>query len=444
MKAASAILCAAMISVAGAPPPGRGQSAPAPQVPPASAAAAQPGGRPAGAPRAGHDESALLALARARTDAHVRLSAVELRPGLAFGHWIARDREADTALRMWIWSRPAGRTRVYEDGVVEVDVLLPTGELVERLRAFAPRVARGGEGDGTRDACFRMLERVPWLCGRGSARPGDRATAGAPPGWEDMAEADRDSAGRAAVAAAAVALLEQIAGERLTTSSLVREFLESDAALREAALLALTQSGGPQVAYLPHQAARAELSISRAELLRLLTRLHAERYRGTEFRAEHFRDFALLLRRERFRADGEAPPPSHGVSSAGPAGRAGHVAGSSTPAAIPVSPPAAADLGEMPEWAERPLRVAVPRGSDEAAVLSRMERAVAEVVLVRGVTLGQFVQFHPELRADYLRALSGACPVIDAAAAADEVVYEVPLWRVWERIRGAMMETGDR
>lgn len=422
------------------------QHTPSSQLAPASQAATRRATQPSGEAQTNADPAAQLALARARTDAHLRLASIELQPGLSFGHWIARDRETDSGIRAWIWSRPAGRTRVFGDGVVEVDVLLPTPELLDRLRSLAPGPARGGTADSARDDCYRLLARVPWLCGRGSVRPGERATRGAPAGWEDVPEADREAAGRAAVAAAAVALFEQVSGERLTTSSLVRDFLESDAGLREAALRALATCG-PRVAYLPHQAARAELSISRAELLRLLTGLHAEHYRGTEFRAEHFRDFALLLRRDRFVAEGEAPPPSHaGLTAAPLPGLPERVAGSPLPAAGFPSRRASAtgSADDVPRWAAVPLRVTTPRGADEAAVQARVEQAAENLVLARGVTLGQFIQFHPELRADYLRALSGACPVIDAAAAADEVIYEAPLDRVWEIIRSEVMETGGK
>lgn len=376
-----------------------------------------------------------VALAKARTELLERVRGLPLGPGTTIADWLARDVNLDRAVRLWVRTRPAhGPSRLYSDAVCEVDVCLLPSELRDgllRLRDEYSAVAEpGGSDAGGLEAATR---RWPVLWATGRAVRARRPLPGQPPGWEDVSRAGVELARQAALADAFHALLEQAGRLKVTHARRVHEFLDSSAAVRAAVETAVRREAKVELEFGPDQVAVAEVRVGVRDLLRILTRVHAEHYQGDQFEAADFREMALLAGREDLRGTGLAPPPSHTLLRT---------------AYAPIE-------YNAPDWVAKSL-TAVGRfepadneSPDEATQLEaarldaidQLRKRVEQLVIQKDVTIAEFLGYHQELKEDVVLFLSGGRLIGRSQtlpAGGVEVEVELPLHRLWEIVRRAM------
>jgi hypothetical protein len=376
-----------------------------------------------------------VCLARARSELLARIGALVLRDGVTVGDWLARDADLDRALRLWVRTRPAaGRPRLYSDAVGEVDVRVTPAELESELLNLAdeyPAAARAARVDaGTlRSAAGRWP--ILWATGRAAVAGTTRSAQ--PPGWEDVEPGEVELARAAAVADAHHALLTAAGRLKISSARRLYEFLESSAAVRQAVQTELQRVARLKVEFAPDQVALVEARVSMRDLLRIVTRVCEEHCDGDEFAAADFREMVLLSREDELSAAGLATPP-------------GAAARRSRYEPIEL---------DVPDWTDTALS-AIGRiePSDEEAAddtaleqaarldgIAQLGRQVESLTIQPGVTVGEFLGYHQELKDDVVLFLSGARVVSaprPSSADGIEVTVELPLRRLWEILRRRM------
>jgi len=371
-----------------------------------------------------------LALAKARTELLERVRGLPLSPGLTVGDWLARDPDLDRSLRLWSRTRPRhGHLRLYSDAICEADVRVEPDELgreLQRLVSEYPAAANtiSLSATGLNEAARGWP--IIWVTGRAALEESAR---GRPAGWENVTHEGQELARAAATADAFADLLAQAGRLKVTNARRLREFLDHSAELRQAVENELRRAAQVQIEYAPDQVAEARLRLELRDLLRILTKVHQEHYRGHDFEAADFREMFLRAGSDALTAIGLATPPTH------------------TWLKTRYDP---LDL-DAPEWAARTLSavgVYEPTGEQPADEATRREAArldaidrlyaqIADLVIQRDVRVGDYLAYHPELKDDVALFLSGA-RVVSHKNLPDgrlEAGVELPLRRLWEIMR---------
>lgn len=376
-----------------------------------------------------------VALARARTELFGLISALPIRADLAVGDWLARDVDLDRAVRAWARARPRqGAARIYHDAVCEVDVLAEPAAVADMLlnlleKYFATATPIGIDAGKLKSAARGW----PLLWATGRVAYVKNLRVGQPVGWEDVTAEGVELARGAATAAALKALLLDAERLKVTNARRLREFLDSSPAVRDAVQAELQRAAKVKVDFAPDQVATAEARVSFRDLLRILTRVHQELYRGDDFEAADFREMALLAGQEDLVVTGLGTPPSHTFLNQ-----------RFTPVEY-----------DVPDWANKTLsdvgryHPAEGETSDEVArreaarldAVARLARQVEQLVIQRDVTVAEFLGYHQELKDDVALFLSGTRVVSQPSSLRDggvEVKVELPLRRLWDIVRRAM------
>ena len=373
-----------------------------------------------------------LALAKARSDLLTQVYALPLADTLTVGAWAARDLSRDRTLRLWIRSQPRWQAaRIYSDRTCDVDVCLTAtalGDQMEQLRQ-AP------DDDQPLNAVDlrRAAQKWPTVWGTGMAALAEGPRSHKPPGWEDVTQEGIEVARRAAEADARHALLDRAGEMPVTNARQLREFLTSSDDVRTAVLKAFERSAEVHAEFELDQVAVAEARIGIIQLIRILTDVHREYYRGELFHAADFRDMALHTSGEFISATGLAVPPSHMVLQA-----------RYQPIEL-----------DAPEWATTSLAAVghyepddeIPLAADakpEAARLDgidRLRQLVEALVIQKDVTVEQFLGYHDELKDDVIIFLSGtrtAGPPRKLEDGGVAMPVELSLRRLWLIVRRGM------
>ncbi len=386
-----------------------------------------------------------LALAAARSALLDRVGTLPVGPNLTLADWMTRDLALDRAVRLWCRTQPRhGAVRHYSDGVSEADVQASPAELCERLLHLLgedPAAARQAGVSASELRAAAAEWPTLWATGRVSLTAslgGDR-----PVGWENVTREGMELARRAAGADAVVALLHEAGRLRVGASRRLSEFLQSGEAVRTAVMRGIEQAATTRVQFAPDQVAVAEARLDLRELLRILTRAHAEQYSGDEFTVADFREMVLAAGRTELVGTGLAAPPSATVVRS-----TGVLAEYDLPAWVETSlratgrvrPEDAGGTALSPTTAPGGAPVPLAEAARVLAI-EQLARQVEALVIQRDVTVGAFVAYHQDLKDDIVLFLSGARPVGPARVLADgsvEATVELPLRRLWEIVRRKM------
>ncbi len=368
-----------------------------------------------------------IALGHARGALFERVLALPLAERSTVGDRLAEDAERDRALRLWVRTRPAiGKPRHYSDQVCEVDVRVDPNDLEVRLA----QLAADGLEPGRLHSAARTWGSV-WATGR--ATPTERGRGAQPIGWEEVTVDGVAMTGAAATADAQHALLEQAARLKISRTRRLGEFFAVSAEIRAAVAAEIARAASAKLEYAPDQVAVAEARLPIRELLRVLTRVHEEQYRGDDFAAADFREMVLLAGANELVATGLATPPNTALL---------------LPRYLPIE-------HNAPEWANRSLTAVgrcVPAHDeklDETARsaaarldgLDQLSRQASQLVIQKRTTVGEFVGYHQDLKDDIVLWLSGARAAAPATTQADgttELKVELPARRLWEIVRRRM------
>lgn len=372
-----------------------------------------------------------VALAKARTEAFRRLGTLPLAPDRTLADALAGDVDLDRALRLWVRTRPRhGGVRLYSDGVCECDVHLDPDEIRAQLGQSA---ADRPHPPWDPDRLARAAADWPVIQVTGRATLDEIAAASGPPGWEDVSAEGQELARAAARADAQAALLTEVGRLKVTHARRLHAFLDSDAAVRDAVRAELERAANARVELAADQLAVVEVRIGLRELLRIVTRVHQEHYRGSDFEAADFRQMVLLAGREEVAAIGLAPPPARTILTT-----------RYEPLELDVPPWAGAILSALGRYEPTDNESPDEATRREAARLDALDHLYAQMtklVVKEDVTVGAFLSYHSHLKSDVALFLSGARPVGRPVTKPDgttELKVELPLRRLWEILRRAM------
>lgn len=372
-----------------------------------------------------------VALAKARTEAFRRLGTLPVKPDRTLADALTGEVDLDRALRLWVRTRPRhGGVRLYSDGVCECDVRLEPEEIRVQLGQLA---ADRPHPPWDPDRLARAAADWPAIQVTGRAALEEIAAASGPAGWEDVSAEGQELARAAARADAQTALLTEVGRLKVTHARRLHEFLDSDAAVRDAVRAELERAATARVELAADQLAVVEVRINLRELLRIVTRVHQEHYRGSDFEAADFRQMVLLAGREEVAAIGLAPPPARTVLTT-----------RYEPLELDVPPWAGATLSAVgryePTDNESPDE-ATRREAARLDALDRLYAQMARLIVQDDVTVGAFLSYHSHLKSDVALFLSGARPAgrpVPKPDGATELKVELPLRRLWEILRRAM------
>lgn len=372
-----------------------------------------------------------LALARARTKLIGRMEVLPLVDDLTVGRWASQNIGRERKLRLWGRSLPrVGPVRIYSDASCDVDVCLSPTALaaaILEISAADGRTAAGVSADEVRTA----VASWPELWVSGSSELVEMTSLRAPAGWEDVSAEGIVLAEQAAVADAVHALLEKAGGLRVTAARRLKIFLDSED-IYEPVFQAVKSAAKVVVEATTEQVAVARIDIGMTEFIRILTEVHQAHYRGSDFHAPDFRDMTLSNNEPRLEAIGVAVPPERYRLRERTSPRA----------------------ADQPAWVEQMLsttgrclrspsdRIAYEERIESARIeaFASLRRQAEELVVSGNVTVGLFLESHPELRDDFALFLSGARVHVvrsdeSASTAPDGAVFvqaDLPLLRLWK------------
>jgi hypothetical protein len=377
-----------------------------------------------------------LALARAHANLYERVQQLPLTAELSLGAWAARDITRERSLRMWIRACPRhGGARVYSDGTCEVDIRLTPEELATQLATLIGQ--EPSEQDAGLTATDILTAAREWLVlwSTGSSALTEKSYTGQPIGWEDVSLEGIQLARRAAAADAIHALLEQAGRLKVTPARRLRELFESDDDVFEAVHQAVQDAATILVENAPDQVAAAEARLGMRELIRILTDVHQEHYRGDLFHAPDFREMALSAKQSELRAEGLATPPDRY-----------HLREPYELIELDTPPWAATTLAATgtcdpldTEAFPREVRLELARFNG----MNELRKKVEALVVKDDVTVEQFLGYHRDLNDDVVIFLSGARLVGQPHTEPDGTLHvhvELPLERLWKIVRHGMQQ----
>ncbi len=338
-----------------------------------------------------------------------------------------------------------GPPRYYDDGTCEVDGEVTVAKLVTAMKEVH---AAHYKGNVVKTTDFEQITEtiktdVIRATGSGAPRPelppglpagiegmitplptGYVATLSVPPIWKTVSPQARLLAERAAQMDANRRLLEQIKGLRLTSDTLVRDFVtETDEIRTRAEGLVV---GAAQVGkYLHNDELIVEVTME-VPVEKIVTRikeLHAEHYKGNKITTTDITNVKQSVQRDMIRATGSGVPRPEMVSQAASAGY------------------------QAPGWMGKSLE-ATGQGTDSAidtaqgklkaarAAYADAMRKLAEQIygleIQSGTTVKDFVTQHDEIRTQVDAVLAGAVsaePMFAAGTAS--VTVSIPAAEVW-------------
>ncbi|RMF80404.1 MAG: hypothetical protein D6744_08295 [Planctomycetota bacterium] len=336
---------------------------------------------------------AAIAIARARTALLRAVQRLPLSEGLTVADWAARDPEIDRNLRRWVRCRqPVGGVRRFSDGSCAASARIRPQELSEWFRRFGVRGQAAAGTDSPSEAALRAAART-WstVWGVGWSEAAERIEEGLPPGWEDVTIGGVSAAQAAAREAALRRLVVEIEATPLAGAWTVGALTGSDAVIHEALLGALRHAASIDVTFAPEQLAVANASISRGELVRLLSELYDRYYLGQQLARGDIQELMLRSGAALYEGVAAVPPPQSAHTS--PAGTT------------------SAELRKLAatEFKAAGCRVTGCGAPLPAAALATLARADAEHALRRqiagqalssGETVDQWLRTDPLFRAD--------------------------------------------
>jgi hypothetical protein len=225
-----------------------------------------------------------------------------------------------------------GQPIYYEDGSCEVPAEVTVAKVVETLRSAHSRHYHGDDikTDDFESMTRKIEKKVIKVTGMGAPRPdlppelpegvaevlGPPPTAGPPPIpdiWRQIGPQATLSARRAAQLDAYRRLAERIKGLRLTSRTIVRDFVaESDMITTEldAFLQGAQEKGGPAAYYLHSNELIAEctLVIPTEQVIETIKTLHARHYKGDDVRGSDIEKVVRTVVKRDFEATGMGIP----------------------------------------------------------------------------------------------------------------------------------------
>jgi hypothetical protein len=339
-----------------------------------------------------------------------------------------------------------GQPRYYDDGVCEVDGEVTVAKLVTTLKELHAAHYKGNVVHTTDIEQLKETVKTDVIRATGSGAPrpelppnlpagvegaitplpsGYTATMTVPPIWKSVGPQGRLLAERAGQMDAMRRLLEQIKGLRLTSDTLVRDFITESDEIRtkaEGIIVGASQVGRP---YLHQDELIVEVTME-VPVEKIVTRikeLHSEYYHGNKVTTTDIQNIKETVQRDMIRATGSGVPRPEMVSQAVSAGFQAPTWMARTIDATGQGTDPAIDTGQGKLKAAR------------AATLDAMRKLAEQVYgleISSGTLVRDFVTQHDEIRTQVDAVLSGAVsgePTFANGTAT--VTVSIPAANVW-------------
>ena len=407
-------------------------------------------------------QNKLLAKRAAEADCYRKLAetvyGVKLNSDTYVRDFVTESDEIRTAVDTFVKGIHLGTARYYDDGVCEVDAEVTVAKLVKEITTWH-REHYHGRHVSTEDIehIHEYLKTdVIRVTGSGAPRPelppdlpegveelitplpsGYVAAPSIPAIWKSVGPQGRLMAQRAARVEAMRRLLEEIKGLRLTSDTLVRDFVtESDEISARADGMVY---GATEVStYLHHDELIAEVTmeVPVEKVVQRIEEMHREHYHGRHVHTTDITNITNTVHRKMIRATGSGVPPSRFLAQARSAGV------------------------EMPPWSAEHVS-ATGQGTDSqidtaqgklraarAAQLDAMRKLAEQVygLSVRSeTTVRDFVTQNDDIATRVDAVLAGA--VVAPATFSDDVAtvtVSIPASDVWSVVHQQMEVTRRR
>ncbi len=373
-----------------------------------------------------------VSLGSARTALHRALLRLPFQPDLDVGTWVLQTPALDRGFRAWTRSQPwVGGPRIYSDGSCDVDVRVTPELLAKQLVEMRKTLDKRDPAESPTVAAIEAAARdwaIQWATGTASASQVGRG--GQADGWEDISAEGVQLARLAAQADAAYAMLEEAGRLKVTSARRVVEFLNSSVEVRDAVAAALQSTVQFKSELSADQLCVAQGSIRIPDLIRILTQVHRDLYKGNDFQAADFREMAITNAAAEIRVSGLAAPPDKSR----------------------IRPEFEQIELDRPAWTETTLsatgRYEEQDGDDFPAEMrvelarwdgmDQLRKQVEALILQGDISVERFLGYRTALKNDVVLFLSAARlvnrPLVKADGGA-EVRVELPLTRLWWILR---------
>lgn len=407
------------------------------------------------------EQQKLLAKRAAEADAYRKLAeavyGLQINSRTRVRDFVTESDEIRNQVDEFIRGIRLGQPTWYEDGSCEVPAEVTVARVVETLREVHRRHYKG---DDVKESDFESITRRPEkrvirVIGQGAPPPpreapepdSIQASPGAAPAarlavpeiWRRVGPQARLMALRAARVDAQRRLAERIKGLRLTSRTMVRDFVtESDEIRTE---LDAFLAGAEEVAQHLHPQeliAEVTLRLPTEQVVSTIKQLHSRHYRGDDLRGSDVEQVVRAVVKRDFEETGMGVPPPQYVRRYAEQARI-----------------------DLPEWATQTLEAQgqgtdpefeTPQGRLRAIRAAEMDarRKLAEQVAglrVRGdTTVGDLATAHDHVDSEVQAVIAGATVVrTHLSEEAAEVTVAVPAMRIWGVVQAERRrhESGD-
>jgi len=291
-------------------------------------------------------QNKLLAKRAAEADCYRKLAetvyGVKITSDTYVRDFVAESDDIRTGIDTFVKGIRLSSPRYYEDGVAEVDGEVTVAKLITTLKTIHTKSYKGNRVTTTdiEQIKKRVQKDVIRVTGTGAPRPelppnlpegvediitplppGYQTTMRIPAIWRTVGPQARLMAERGAEVDAMRKLLEQIQGLRLTSDTLVRDFItESDEIRTQAQGIVV---GAYRVSKYLHDEdliVEVTMEVPVSRVLTKIKELHAEHYRGNKVTTTDITNIKKTIHREKIRATGSGVPKAQFLSRAASAG----------------------------------------------------------------------------------------------------------------------------
>lgn len=400
-------------------------------------------------------QNKLLAKRAAEADCYRKLAesvyGVQLNSETYVRDFVTESDQIRAGIDTFIRGVKLGPPQYFEDGACQVEGEVPVERLITEIKHLHSTAYKGRTVTTTDIEHIREILKTDMIKAIGMGAPRPELPPGLPPGienvieplpqgyipppviavpgiWKTVGPQARLMAERAAEVDAMRKLLEQIKGLRLTSDTLVRDFVtESDEIRTSAAGIVV---GASKIATYLHDdelIVEVTMEVPVEKVITRIQELHSQHYHGNRVTTTDIQKLQEVLTRQMIRATGSGVPRADLIAKA----------------------TSAAPAFFQPEWTAKPVE-ATGQGTDpamstaqgklkaaRAAELDAMRKLAEQVYglqIQSGTTVRDFVTQHDEINTQVQAILAGAVPS-EPRFESDTAVVTVSLpaadiWRV--------------
>ena len=373
-------------------------------------------------------QNKLLAKRAAEADAYRKLAeavyGVQITSDTFVKDFVTESDTIKTAVDAFIKGIKLGQARYYDDGACEIDAEVAVAKLITSIKEIHAAHYKGNTVKTTdiENIQQRVQTDVIKVTGNGAPRPElppdlpagieqvisplppdfkPPATIPVPAIWKSVGPQARLMAQRAARVDAARKLLEQIKGLRLTSDTLVRDFVtESDEIRTQASGIVIGAYETGSYMHDDELIIEVTMAVPVEKVIERIQELHTQHYKGNKITTTDITNVKRSIQRDIIEATGAGVPPAKFLQQA-------QTAGFEMPTwmaeVIDATGEAAIDANMPPAQG----RLSAQRGARADALRKLLER-VQGLQIKSGTTVKDFVTQHDEIQTQVQGVIANA------------------------------------